>query len=149
MDRNNKTILKRNNHQQTQQSNTITCNCRRPSECPTDGKCLTKSVVYQAEVTTTDNDKIQTYIGVTANEFKTRYRNHVKSLRNRKYQNDTELSKHVWKLKSENRPFVIKWSLVKKIPAEVLEEKLLIMKGSKKYLLNKRSEIFSKCRHVM
>ena len=75
-------------------------------------------MVYQAEVTTTDNDKIQTYIGVTANEFKTRYRNHVKSLRNRKYQIDTELSKHVWKLKSENRPFVIKWSLVKKIPAE-------------------------------
>ena len=35
-------------------------------------------MVYEAEgeVKTTDNDKIQTYIGVTANEFKTRYRKH-------------------------------------------------------------------------
>ena len=74
-------------------------------------------MVYQAEVISKDNDKVQTYIGVTANKFKTWYRNHVKSLRNKKYQNDTELSKHVWKLKTENCPFVIEWSLVKKIPA--------------------------------
>ena len=59
-------------------------------------------------MTTTDNDKTQTYIGVTANEFKTRYRNYVKSLRNKKYKNDTELSKHVRKLKTENRTFEIK-----------------------------------------
>ena len=39
-------------------------------------------------MTTTDNDKIQTYIGsiigVAANEFKTRYRNHVESQRHKK-----------------------------------------------------------------
>ncbi len=29
-----------------------------------------------------------------------------------------------------------------------LEEKLMIMKQRKKNLLNKRSELFSKCRHV-
>ena len=156
VDRHNKTVLKLNNQQQSQQNNTINCNCRRSSECPVDGQCLTKSVVYKAEVTTTDNDKIQTYIGVTANEFKTRYRNHGKSLRNSKYKNETELSKHVWKLKTENRPFKIKWSFVKKISAGgsgtcrlCLEEKLLIMKGRNKNLLNKRSEIFSKCRHLI
>ena len=58
-------------------------------------------MIYQAEVTTADNDKIQTCIGITADECKARYRNHVKSLRNKKYQNDTELSKHVWKLKNK------------------------------------------------
>ncbi len=155
VDRHNKTVLKHHNHPQTQQNSIDTCNCRRPVDCPTDGKCLTKSVVYQAEVTTTDNNNKHTYIGVTAKEFKTRYRNHTKSLRNIEYKNETELSKHVWKLKTENRPFTIKWSLVKQIPAGgtrkcklCLEEKLMIMKRRKKNLLNKRSELFSKCRHV-
>ena len=41
----------------------------------------------------------QIYIGVTANDFKTRYTNHLKSLRNEKYKHETELSKHVWNLK--------------------------------------------------
>ena len=47
------------------------CNCPQRENCPTDGKCLTKSVVYKAEVTSADDDARQTYIGVTANDFKT------------------------------------------------------------------------------
>ena len=42
------------------------------------------------------------YVGVTPNDFKTRYRNHLKSLRNEKYKPETELSKHVWNLKKKN-----------------------------------------------
>ena len=134
------------------------CNCRQRENCPTEGKCLTKSVVYKAEVTTTDDNAKQTYIGVTANDFKTRYRNHLKSLRNEKYKHETELSKHVWNLKKENRQFSIRWAIVKQIPAGrngkrkctlCLEEKLMIMKGRSKNILNRRSEMFSKCRHVI
>ena len=74
-----------------------------------------------------------------------------------KYSNDTELSKYVWKLKTENRRFDITRSIIKKVPAykvgsrrcdQCLEEKLQLMKGRKKNLLNKRSELFSKCQHV-
>ena len=68
-------------------------------KCPAEGKCLTKSVVYQAEVTA-DNNKPVKYIGVTADDFKTRFRNHAKSLANKKYATETELSKHVWELKA-------------------------------------------------
>ena len=134
------------------------CNCRQRENCPTDGKCLTKSVVYKAEVTTTDNNARQTYLGVTANDFKTRYRNHLKSLRNEKYKHETELSKHIWNLKKENRQVLIRWAIVKQIPAGrngkrnctlCLEEKLMIMKGRSKNILNRRSEMFSKCRHVI
>ena len=63
---------------------------------------LLTEIVYKAEVTSTDNNTTQTYIGVTANDFKTRYRNYLKSLRNEKYKHETELSKHVWNLKKEN-----------------------------------------------
>ena len=99
----------------------------------------------------------RSYIGITANEFKQRYRNHLKSFRNAKYSNDTELSKHVWNLKKENKDFSIKWSIIKRVAAYkpgskrcnlCLEEKLLLMKARKKHFLNKRSEFFSKCRHV-
>lgn len=49
-----------------------------------------------------DNSK-QIYIGITTNDSKTRYRNHLKSVRNEKYKHETELSKQVWNLKKENR----------------------------------------------
>ena len=127
--------------------------------CPTDGKCLTRSVVYKAEVTSTDKyNTTQTYMGVTANNFKTRYRNHLKSLRNEKYKHETELSKHTWNLKKENRQFSIRWAIFKQTLvgrnrkrncALCLEEKLMIMKGRSKNILNRHSEIFTKCRHVI
>ena len=53
----------------------------------------------QAEVSTTDQDQTKkTYIGMTSNKFKQRYRNHEKSFNNEKYKNKTELSKYIWKL---------------------------------------------------
>ena len=62
------------------------------------GKCLTKNLVYQDEVTTNDNNETKKYIGITANEFKQRYRNHSKSLCDVTiYSNETELSKYIWK----------------------------------------------------
>ena len=91
--------------------------------------------------------------------FRYGFRNHLKSFRNAKYANDTELSKHVWKLKMENRQFNIKWSVIKQVAAYkpgarrcnlCLEEKLQIMKARKrhKHCLNKRTELFTNCRHV-
>ena len=50
------------------------CNCRQRENCPTDGKCLTKRIVcqYKAEVSPRDDiNAKQTYLGVTANDFKT------------------------------------------------------------------------------
>ena len=157
LDKHNKIILKKHTNRLNKDDEKL-CNCRQRVNCLTDGKCLTRSVVYKAEVTSTDNNTTQTYIGVTANDFKTRYRNHLKSLRNEKYKHETELSKHVWNLKKENRQFSIRWTIVKQTPAGrngkrncalCLEEKLMIMKGRSKNILNRRSEIFTKCRHVI
>ena len=47
-------------------------------------------VVYQATVTT--GDKKETYIGLTATQFKARDRNHLISFRHEKRRNETELS---------------------------------------------------------
>ena len=42
-----------------------------------DGNCLQAAVIYQAKVTRTDNNTHETYVGLTENDFKTRYRNHT------------------------------------------------------------------------
>ena len=133
-----------------------TCNCRVKSACPLLGKCLTKSLVYNAEITTTDTHESMNYIGITAGTFKDRFNNHTKSLNNLAYSNETELSKHAWNLKRQNRQFNIRWSIVKCVPAYsaggrscnlCLEEKMSILKSNKEKTLNKRTELFAKCRH--
>ena len=133
------------------------CNCRKKDECPLPGKCLTKNIIYKAEVSTTDQDQTtKTYIGMTSNEFKQRYRNHEKSFNNEKYKNETELSKYVWKLKKEKRNFTTTWSIIKRAaPYRIgskkcnlcLEEKVEIMKRKWTTTLNKRRELFSKYIH--
>jgi hypothetical protein len=82
-------------------------------QLPTCEKRFTESIVYNAEVATnTANNQPEKkiYIGITAGDFKTRYRNHTKSFRHEEYKNNTEQSKYVWKLKSENSQYTIKWS---------------------------------------
>ena len=83
----NRRVLKSN----TTSFNQKTCNCHVKNECPLLGKCLTKSLVYNAEITTTDTHESKNYVGVTAGPFKERFNNHKKSL-NPMYENKTELS---------------------------------------------------------
>ena len=53
-------------------------NCRGAEvNCPLEGKCLTKSVIYKAEVI--ENNKTSAYIGLASNTFKERYNNHTSS----------------------------------------------------------------------
>ena len=160
LSKHNKYVLKKHNDKakNTKTNNdTKTCNCRKPDECPVSNTCLAKSLVYKAEVST-DKDNAKVYIGVTANSFKERFRNHTKSIKNERHGNETELSKYIWKLKRAKRSYGIKWSIVKRVPSckagsrkcnLCLEEKLLIMKGNKaNNLLNKRSELFTLCKHI-
>ena len=135
-------------------NDTPMCNCQKPANCPHAKKCLTESIVYKAKVATrTANNQPEKkiYIGITAGDFKTRYRNHTKSFRHEEYNNNTELSKYVWKLKSENNQYTIKRSIMKKVKAYKpgskrcnlgLEEKLLIMKAKKTECLNKALTCF-------
>ena len=95
----NNRVLKKNNVATTN----ITCNCRDKIHCPLEGKCLTKSVVYKAEITIKDTHQTMNYIGVTAGHFKDRYNNHRKSLNNYAYRKETELSKYAWELKEQGK----------------------------------------------
>ena len=68
----------------------------------------------------------------------------------------TELSKYIWSLKREGKIFRVNWDVLRKAPSYsnlskrcdlCLTEKLMIISADKSTLLNKRSELISKCRH--
>ena len=92
--------------------NNKTCNRWQKNACPLDGNCLQPSVIYQATVTRKDNNTTETYIGLTENDFKTRYRNHTPSFRHAKPSKSTELSKHIWTLKDNNIEYFISWRIL-------------------------------------
>ena len=131
------------------------CNCRDKSKCPLSGKCQAKGVIYNAKVTSNTGD-ISNYIGLTDTTFKTRYNNHVFSFKHRKHQLSTQLSKHIWGIKDKDQPYNINWSIISRASSYsnstkrcdlCLSEKLEILTADKTKLLNRRSELISKCRH--
>ena len=72
-----------------------------------------------------------------------------------KNKDNTELSKYIWKLKSNKTDYDISWQIIKtvgklqngsKICRLCIAEAMEIMKN-RKGQLNKRSEILNKCRH--
>ena len=112
--------------------------------------------IYRAHVKTDTDSTGKSYIGLTEGPFKQRYNNHTLSFRDRKRENSTELSKYVWKLKDEHTSYKIHWTILAKAAAYnnktkrcnlCLTEKLHIIRADTSTLLNKRSELISKCRH--
>ena len=104
----------------------------------------------------------ETYIGLTSHPFKSREANHRKSFTYQKYEKETELSKHVWKIKKKEArkmkkvKFDIKWKKVASakpfnpvtnICNLCTAEKYLIIFKPELGSLNKRDEIRNHCRH--
>lgn len=134
------------------------CNCRKKDECPLNGECRQPSVVYKCEVSA-PNQPDKVYIGLTEKDFKVRWNSHKLSINNAKYKNSTSLSTYIWELKDKfNTTPSLKWSIIKCVKsysansrscALCLQEKFEILNyPDKEVLLNKRSELISKCRHT-
>ena len=132
------------------------CNCPKTKpNCPLDGHCLIKNIVYKATVTS-DASPSKQYIGLTSRTFKERLGSHTQSFKNKDLSHSTELSKYLWSLQDRNEKYSIKWSIVQHAtpynPATkrcnlCLAEKYHIMKAPRTITLNKCSELISKCRH--
>ena len=137
--------------------NERTCNCIKKDQCPLQQKCLTKNVIYKATITTANPDTKKEYIGLCETTFKKRYANHKKSFYHEKYKNSTTLSTEFWRLKTNDCNPLILWKIIRTAPAFSLESGkcyLCLMEKSEianlhdpAKLLNKRSEVISKCRH--
>ena len=100
--------------------------------------------------------QIRSYYGVCEIAFKLKYTNHKKMFNNIKYQTDTELSNEYWNIISANKTSNVSWEILgthksynqsSKRCLLCLNEKLAIALHKDDNMLNKRSEIISKCKH--
>ena len=105
----NKTILTKESNTENTTNN---YNWRVKETCPVDKKCQTPRLIYQAMVTRHENNKDETYIGLTDYTFKTWYKGHTNSFRNEKYRNVTALSNYIWMLKDKKISYSLKWKIM-------------------------------------
>ena len=121
------------------------------------GLCFCQCFIYKAEIHVKNDYKI--YCGAVEGAFKFRYNNLTKSFRNRYYEDDTELSKYIWKLKNIERSWkniTLKWSIAAyasphrcgtRLCDLCITEKYINARADQERLLNKRTEFISKCCH--
>ena len=64
-------------------------------KCLLEGKCRSEDIIYKCAVIATGHQR-KVYLGTAEGNFKQRYYNHKKLFRNRKYANETSLSKYIW-----------------------------------------------------
>ena len=133
------------------------CNCRCKEQCPVNGECREKCVVYECAVIAKNVDiSERNYKGVAEGELKQRIACHQTSFRDEKYKNATELSKYVWELKLKDVDYELQWKILDKASpyrngskrcSLCLMEKFHIINADRNTSLNRRSELVSKCRH--
>ena len=132
-----------------------TCNCINKTDCPLQEKCLSENTLYQADISS-ENFQTKIYYDISETKFKTRYSNHKKSFNHEKHKNDTQLLNELWKMKASKEEPVLVWKILGQYEAYnintkrcllCLNEKLQIAIYRGNNMLNKRTEIISKCRH--
>jgi hypothetical protein len=130
------------------------CNCRQKDNCPLNGHCLEKGVVYLATVKT--DHSTETYVGLTETDFKSRFNNHKSSFNHASRSNSTELSKYTRTLKNTGTQHSIEWSIPQRARPYsnstkrcnlCISEKYYIMYKPHLASLNKRTEMLNTCRH--
>ena len=87
------------------------CNCRRKAECPLNGDCRKKSIVYKASISTDSNDPPKSYYGCCKTEFKSRFYNHGQTFKSKQKRYATELSKAFWEAIDNGRDPYVEWSI--------------------------------------
>ena len=132
------------------------CICKRGPDCPVQGTCSQKWVVYSATVTENRSQKTETYTGLTSRPFKVRWEEHLRNFERPDDRNKSKLSGHIWDLKDRGLEYSLSWSIIDKAPPYnpstkkcllCLKEKHHIMYDRGRSSLNKRSEVFNTCRH--
>ena len=147
----NSKILKSFNQEE---ETTKPCKCTK-EECPVGGECNQKAVIYNATVERTDG-VTDTYIGLTENTFKVRYKNHTSNFKTRNPDNSSCLSKYIWRLQDQNIGYKVTWKIISKaqpfnpvtgICNLCIREKYFILFKPEMATINARDEVAGPCRH--
>ena len=113
-------------------------------------KCL-----YQADISS-EKFQAKIYYDISGTKLRPRFSNYKKSFNYEKHKKDTQLLNEVWKIKASKEEPVSVWKILEQYqPYNVntkrcllcLNEKLQIAIYRGNNMLNKRTEIISKCRY--
>ena len=86
---------------------------RKKQDCPLEGKCRSEDIIFKCVVTATGYPR-KVDLGTAEGDFKQRYYNHKKSFRNRKYANESSLSKYIRKMNDKhNISPNLMWCIIK------------------------------------
>ena len=155
----------------TKPSKKAGCNCleKNKASCPIPGDCKARNVIYRSILT--GDGHTYGYIGITGHTFQQRYYGHQSTFRDEDCRKSsgankgTALSAKVWEIKDKDLTPTMKWDIIDrafpyKAGAKACDlcrlEKMHIALRTKGLftkwppgciLLNKRSEIMSKCPH--
>ena len=130
------------------------CNCTK-EECPVGGLCRKSGVIYNATVKR-DDGVIDTYIGLTENQFKTRYAVHNSTNRTRNPRSACNLNKYIWDLQDRKIGYTIDWRIVSRAnsfdPTSGIcnlcnKEKYFILFKPEMSTINERDEVAGPCLH--
>ena len=128
-----------------------TCNCTGKSKCLLNNKCLSNDVFYKVNITSTSEDyRNKIYYDISETKFMSRYANHRKSVKNRNYKTDTELSKEIWKLKEQSKNADIQWEILGIYQSFNTSTKRCMLCLNEKLAIaihKEDTKIISKCRH--
>ena len=149
-----KTITSHNKRQKMPTPDVPPCRCTL-EECPLNGNCEKSNVIYQCTITEEASGKKESYVGLTANSIKDRITKHRKSFRDRTYHRNS-LSRHVWKLKDQNKAFQVAWKILDQATTYSPSSKLCNLCTRETYFilfkknlatLNRKDEFFGYCLH--
>ena len=135
---------------QTTENTTKSCDCRDKENCPLKGNCQETSIIYNAEVIPKTTPTNPTYALDWQNtharsDFPTT--SIPSDTKNTKTAQNFPSTSEVWKIETKNMTSLGQsQTMPPPIPTKG-REKLSIIKANKSSLLNKTSELISKCRH--
>ena len=138
------------------------CNCRNKNYCLLCGKCLSPNIVYQKKHLHSNPTTLTKFTLELQKSHSKILQPHLplpttQSFTHEDYANDTELSKEYWDIKRSNFIPKLTCNIVRECPPHCLSkrkcylrlnEKLEINSCKGNNLLNKRSELINKCRHL-
>ena len=87
------------------------CNCRRKAECPLNGNCRKKAIVYKASISTDSNDPPKSYYKCCETEFRSHFYDHRQTFKNKQKRYTTKLSKAFWEAIDNGRQPHVEWSI--------------------------------------
>ena len=62
---------------------TYGCNCRTKESCPLQNQCLTRKIIYRADVENDTNSETKFYSGLTETSFKDQFENHTRDFKHK------------------------------------------------------------------